>query len=129
MASGQTSERRDGNWWLGQSQSVKVHYFVGFLDGLQLGSNFSYWGIIGKDPKASCSAEAVKSYSDLTAKYLTDVTDGQLVDGVDDFYKDYRNRKILIPNATWLVLQGIAGTPQDKLDKMIENWRENASTE
>jgi hypothetical protein len=41
------------------------------------------------------------------------------------FYKDYRNRKIRIYDAVWLVLNSIAGKPQDELDKMIESFRKN----
>ena len=43
------------------------------------------------------------------------------------FYSDYRNRSISIADAVWLVLNSIAGTPQDKLDKMIESFRRNAN--
>jgi hypothetical protein len=54
------------------------------------------------------------------------VTGGQLVDGLDSFYGDFRNRRILVYSAVWLVLNEIAGTPQDELDKMIQSWRKNA---
>jgi hypothetical protein len=41
---------------------------------------------------------------------------------LDVFYSDYRNRKIAIPSAVWLVLKSIAGTPKEELDKVIENY-------
>lgn len=41
--------------------------------------------------------------------------------------KDYRNRSIIVHDAVWIVVNSIAGMPQDKLDKMIESWRKNAA--
>jgi hypothetical protein len=49
------------------------------------------------------------------------------VDGLNSFYKDYRNRRIKVPDAVWLVANSIAGKPQNEMDKMIENWRQSAS--
>jgi hypothetical protein len=121
----QESTRRDGSWWLQQTTTDQINCFIGFLDGMDLGSYFSYWGISKKSPNAS--AEAVSSYNDYVQKYLNHVSVGQIVDGMNDFYNDYRNRSILIPDAAWLVLNNIAGTPKDQIDKMTENWRQAAS--
>ena len=51
----------------------------------------------------------------------------QLVDGLDSFYKDYRNRTIKVHDAVWLVVNEIAGTPQQTMGKLIESYRQNAS--
>jgi len=48
-----------------------------------------------------------------------------VVDGLDNFYGDYRNRKILVQDAVWLVLNNVAGTPN--VEQMIQNWRRSAS--
>jgi len=96
---------------------------IGFFDGMDLGNNFSYWGLAKDD---SGIDKIIRSYDEYSTKYLKDVTNGQIVDGLDDFYKDYRNRRIVISSAVWLVLNGVAGTPKDKLDAMIENFRRNA---
>jgi hypothetical protein len=125
------SHRRDGNWWKDLTPSGKLNYMVGFFDGTELGNSFSYWGM-AKDSggkTTTCLSEAVKSYQDYGAKYLTNVTNDQIVDGLDAFYKDYRNRSIRVHDAVWLVANSIAGTPQNELDKMIESWRKNAANE
>ncbi|MGH9822017.1 MAG: hypothetical protein ACREDR_01990 [Blastocatellia bacterium] len=57
---------------------------------------------------------------------MSEVTAGQVREGLDRFYKDYRNRRILVQNAIWLVLNSIAGKPQADWDKMVENYRKNA---
>ncbi|MGA9966505.1 MAG: hypothetical protein WBQ10_15000 [Terriglobales bacterium] len=124
------AERRDGNWWVGETPNVKLNYAVGFFDGMKLDYNFSYWGMTKESDKKAmtpCMSEVNKSYSDYSAKYFSDVTNDQLVDGLDNFYKDYRNRRIKVPDAVWLVVNGIAGKPQSEMDKMIESWRQSAS--
>jgi len=73
-----------------------------------------------------CFPKITASYDFYSEKYLKDVTNDQVADGVDEFYKDYRNRKIRIHDAVWLTLNAIAGTPKANLDKMIETFRKNA---
>jgi hypothetical protein len=116
--------RRDGNWWIDKSQVLKVSYALGFLDGISLGRNFTIWNVLEEDK--TCAAKASGSFEDHEQKFMANVNSGQLADGLDDFYKDYRNRKILVVNGVWLVLNSIAGTPQKELDKMIESFRANA---
>ena len=57
------------------------------------------------------------------------MTNVQIVDGLDTFYKDHQNRSIRLKAAVWLVVNTIAGTPQDELDKMIEYLRKKASSD
>ena len=129
LAPGQSpyTYRRDGNWWVSQTREGKVFYVLGFLDGMDLGNRFSYWRTLDKDKDDPNVAKSIDSYAEMGRTYLSNVTTGQLVDGLDTFYGDYRNRRIEVYGAVWLVLNGIAGTPQDKLDKMTESWRKNAS--
>ena len=124
---GQTNQRRDGNWWLSLTEEFRLKYIVGFFDGMDLGRDFSIWKWLRASNKAldPCLDKVAESYSEYNEKYLKNVTNGQLVDGLDNFYSDYRNRRITLKNAVWLVVNGIAGTPQDQLNKMIENWRRN----
>jgi len=39
--------------------------------------------------------------------------------------KDLRNLRILIPDAVWLVVNSIAGMPEEDFEKMVEDWRQN----
>lgn len=120
------SNRRDGNWWQDQSHLSKTSYLIGFFDGMNLGQQFSYWNVT-KD--SDCFTKSTESYAFFSNKFLKDVTNEQLADGLDVFYKDYRNRKILIHSGVWLTLNAIAGTPQSDLDKMVENFRKSASAD
>lgn len=74
----------------------------------------------------ACLGKVMDSYSEHSSKYFNNVTNGQIVDGLDSLYGDYRNRRIKIADAVWLIVNGIAGTPQKEIDVMIENWRRNA---
>jgi hypothetical protein len=116
------TDRRDGNWWLRQPDSDKSFYVLGFIDGIHMGNEFSFWGIPDKyknDPALT------QSYTDYALRFVSNVTVGQLKDGLGMFYSDYRNRRIKLGGAVWLVLNSIAGTPEAKLQSMIENWRKN----
>lgn len=123
---GADDARRDGNWWRTETASFKWAYLGGFFDGMDLGKQFSYWGL-KDDPQKSCAGKVLDSFSDYKKKYFSNVTNIQLADGLDAFYEDYRNRRILVSDAVWLVVNSIAGTPQKDLDRMIENWRKNVT--
>jgi len=127
-ARNQNSDRRDGNWWRGQSEYARTVYVTGFFDGILLGNSFSYWGFVhdGKTDNQSAFSAVNESFEQYYGRYLRDVTNAQLADGLTTFYSDYRNRRILISNAIWLVLNEISGKSEDEMKKMIENWRKNA---
>jgi hypothetical protein len=125
FARNQQATRRDGNWWVDEDRASKLNYVTGFFDGMDLGNRFSYWGL-EDDPKSVTAAKVIGSYSSYSKKYLSEVTNGQLVDGLDKLYSDYRNRRIDVMGAVWLVVNGIAGKPEAEMQKLIENWRKNA---
>jgi hypothetical protein len=131
ISQNQESNRRDGNWWREIDAAGKANYIVGFFDGMELGNRFSFWGVV-KDNKAektvkdAVTSSVVASYSDYSDKYLSHVTNVQLVDGLDAFYSDFKNRRIVIYGAVWLVLNEIAGKPEPEMQQLIENWRKNA---
>jgi hypothetical protein len=82
----------DGDFWISKTHDIKITYVLGFVDGRNDGINDAAEavGATVKDPRFS--------------KLSSEVTVGQIVDGVDDFYKDWRNRKI--PSST---CDGICG--------------------
>jgi len=106
---------------------MQANYMVGFFDGMELGHEFSYWSFVN-DKKAGDALKRVSnSYDEYLAKYFKNVTNGQIVDGLDSFYADFRNRSISVNNAAWLVVNQISGTPKEQIEAMIENWRRNSA--
>jgi hypothetical protein len=62
------------------------------------------------------------SYTDNYNKLMTGKTERQIIDGIDQFYQDYKNRNIEIHTAVWLILVQINGGSPD-----LELWRRKAS--
>ena len=56
-------------------------------------------------------------------KLTSRVSADQLIEGLDVFYKDFRNRDISLGSAFSLVVLKINGSPQEKIDKAIEALR------
>jgi hypothetical protein len=126
----QTNTHRDGNWWRDKGDIAKLDYITGIFDGMELGHNFTLLGIEGaKEKGTTCLVQALSSYSDFSGKFFTSVTNTQIADGLDVFYKDYRNRSIRVYDAIWVVANSIAGTPQEKVDKLTENLRKNTASQ
>ena len=123
----QDHERREGSWWLSHSQTAKAEYVVGFFDGINIGERASGYKLSETDK--SCRDKAKAAGDAFTSKYLAHVTDRQLVDGLDAFYKDPRNRSILVTSATVPVLRQIAGDPADVVKAETEALRNHSKNE
>lgn len=118
--------RRDGNWWQSQTRIGKLNYITGFFDGMDLGHNFSYWKSAAKEDYHSVTNSRA-SFIEYSNKYFAQVTSGQLADGIDNLYADFRNRGIAVPDGVWLVVNAISGKSEEEMKTMIENWRKNAN--
>ena len=127
VARNASDDRRDGNWWRELTKGEKADYMTGFFDGMELGHNFSFWGILDKDENDSAVGKVSGSFTDYTEKYFNHVTNLQLVDGLDTFYSDYRNRVIPTHDAVWLVVNEISGKSDAEMQTMIESWRKSSS--
>jgi hypothetical protein len=123
-ANAQDQSRRDGNWWSQIDGAEKNAYMVGFFDGLVLGEKFSYWGKNGMaDPSYS---DKVKESFDQYYNLMKHTTNDQFTDGINVFYRDYRNRRIEVSDAVWIVLNTIVGKTDKEIQVMTENFRKNA---
>ncbi len=122
--SAQDGDRLDGNYWNNLDKTNKYFYLKGYFDGINLGYKLSIWGV--DSSKIDCALEVVNSFNEHTSNYLQHVTGTQMLDGLDEFYKDYRNRNIMIKDSIWLILNSIAGKSEQEMQLMIETYRENA---
>jgi hypothetical protein len=127
LASIAEDNRRDGNWWQGQLKSTKLAYLTGLFDGMELGYNFASWNFIHDKQIDPCVSQMTKSFNERRDNFLKNVTNDQLVYVLDSFYEDYRNRRIMVNDAVWLIANNLAGTPSKALDTMLENFRRNAN--
>ncbi len=115
--------RRDGNWWREQDRLTRSGYVAGFIDGMDLGNNFSYWKFAKDDQMNTCMAKVLDSYAEHRTKYFQKVTNAQLVDGLDSLYADPLNRRVLVADGVWLTVNVLAGTPLEKIESMLKAWR------
>jgi hypothetical protein len=119
--------RRDGNWWRVISLDQKHSYMVGFFDGLALGHNFSYGNLKDKDSKPDIAEQGrVMEAYDESYNLLKNTTNGQFVEGLDKLYDDYRNRRIMVLDAAWIVVLSISGMPDKDMEILLNNSRKNA---
>jgi hypothetical protein len=93
----------DGDFWISKTDAIKLTYVLGFVDGRSDGISAAAdaVGTTIKDPRIS--------------KLASEVTVGQIVEGVDDFYKDWRNRKVLLRHALEYVEDEAQGKDDSKL--------------
>ena len=118
--------RRDGNWWATQTEVFKTSYILGIFDGVRLGQYFLIRSARSQADVAKIT-EALNSFTSSNQLLLSNVTLGQLKAGLDDFYQDYKNRKIYCDDAVGAVLEGAAGMPKDQLENFVQHLREFAS--
>jgi len=66
---------------------------------------FSYWKL-NEDDKLSCVGKVVDSFAAYEKKYISNTFNVQVVDSLDSFYSDPRNRRIKMAHAVSLVVNG-----------------------
>ena len=147
--------RFDGYKWNKEDYRGKHNYIYGYIDGLTNASSVYFISILGHDKVLDpytvyedqtpnliptekylkhfgnqCSSQ-VGQYVDLWIRNVFLVSDlNQIIDGIDSFYSDYRNRKILVEDALRWVCNDLIGiTPKDKMQKMLEFMRKNPKPE
>jgi hypothetical protein len=97
----------DGDFWVPKSKDLKILYVVGFVDGRNDGIN------------DAAKALGTDIYNPKISKLASNVTVGQIVDGLDEFYKDWRNRKILLRHAMEYVQDEAQGKDDSDLLRFL----------
>lgn len=133
----QDRQRRDGNWWVSlpivssadepTNLLIKLWYLTGIMDGaIAVGHQLAIaTAVEARDQTAGEKIEA--DYWRATDRYLSRVTQTQLGEGLDSFYRDFRNRSILVSVAVTVVLRQIAGADDSEIEQTIEALRRRAS--
>lgn len=111
--------KHDGDWWREQKQSAKYHYAAGLFDGMTVGVNFLEFGM---SAEILIKTETPNADNAAGQKFVH-IGGGELVDGLDKFYSDSRNRTIIVSNASTVFVNSVAGMPRDALLKLIEQYR------
>lgn len=124
LAMGQSGTDRDGEAWAANAKAVKYAYVAGFLDAAVWawenvdGALSVLKSLSPKDRKLFESGKTVWDYQNIHIS--------QLVDGLDTFYSDYRNRAIRWDRALSYARDTIHGESKEYLDRELEFERKLA---
>lgn len=130
----QDLNRRDGNLWLKLeslpdqqvSKLLRASYIGGLKDGVALEAGFLA-DVLADSSFPPSDTVVIHNYVSSTGRYSNNISVEQLMDGLDSFYSDYRNRSILLMWAVFYISKEIAGTPETQLNTLIEDLRRNAT--
>lgn len=119
---------RDGYWWAGNNQSFKQGYVWGYVSATDdaYGKDLAHCLVLvdmmkdkypGQDLYEKMCLEPGKG-SDFDG-----ITMGQFVDGVDEFYKDFRNEQLDVSWALQYARDQIRGKSAKELETELTSWR------
>jgi hypothetical protein len=108
---------RNGNWWNTRSKMEKAIYTLGMMDGVYTGG-----AILIKS-----GAQAVNGFNSDVERLFGKTNAAQLIDGMDRFYRDFRDRGIGTSQALWLVGWQISGATDAQLQPYIIALRRTAA--
>jgi hypothetical protein len=116
---------RNGFWWLGLDRLERIMFIQGYVDGLARADKLIQIEISIKAltiPNNGSPESVTQSFDFYRVAF------GQLGDGLDTFYGDFRNKRILFDYAALYVRDQIRGVSSKELEIRIENMRK-ATTE
>jgi len=130
IAQGQ-QEKPNGFWWLNSSETFKVGFVSGYVEAINRAYQSTKWRCLGESLESKTKwteKEAAECVSPVAAYDFTNIRFGQLVDGVDEFYKDFRNKNIHINAALDYVRDQLRGDKSAKqLEEELNQYRRNAA--
>jgi hypothetical protein len=127
LRAGQEYRTRTGYAFWGKADgNVKFAYLLGYSDAEQM-----YRLVLDKAAKSICADAGKEWIEDFDRKIPmpNNITFKQTTDGIDDFYKDWRNQSIPLFLAQNIVRLQIAGRPQAEIEEATRKARESASNE
>lgn len=100
----------DGNEWNSWPRFKKLVY----IDGLITGINTAVIGVAG-----NIIMGGERPSKHIYRYLINKVTVGQIVDGIDLLYKDFKNRNIYVIDAVYVVYKQIKGTPPEDIERIL----------
>jgi hypothetical protein len=128
--SGQQQMQSNGYWWDGMNPSFKLGWVSGYAKAMDSA---------GSTQIATCAANLPmyqKQFPNIEPQVLMQklcfsdtqfdydgIAMGQFVDGIDVFYRDFRNKQLEIGWAIEFVRDQVKGKPAAELDAEVNLWR------
>jgi hypothetical protein len=122
---------RDGYWWTNQAQDFKLGFVTGFAVAMTGNSDAAVVRCIATKPGGAEKAsgeewKACTQAPEVVMLSYSGLRTGQLVDGVDEFYKDFRNKSILVDTAMRYVKDELRGMTDKQLQDELATFRQSA---
>ena len=107
----------NGNTWRSWTGQIKPNYIVGFIAGsnyvIQNSLPISKYILENKNDPIEVRELFLTRYS------ITNITSGQIVDGLNMFYEDFRNRNILLMDAIYVIKKQIKGSTPEDIERIL----------
>ena len=120
---GLRTENRDGDWWRTVDAGEKTVYIIGLRDGALLGYYYSI-PRMAETSAAPCRAAVMANFEE-RRQFLDNVTAGELVKKLDQFYAERANAKVIVPAALFYLSRRAAGDPAAVLDALLGGFRQH----
>lgn len=123
--------KKDGNWYRSIDEHARVFFVAGYVAG-QANASLVVTATIclddGNDGDALLACVSRREETLRKRYYFGSggTTVGQIKDGLDAFYADYRNRGIPVDGAMATVSMSINGVPAALVEKNTERLRQDA---
>jgi len=123
----------DGATWESWSESMKLGWVVGFMAGINQASMETYIFLVDfantVRVKLAGKVKGIVEIADKTNELFVEkislfkLNYSQLVIGLDKFYQDDQNKKILVKEAIYIVKLELMGAPQEFIEQQIKILR------
>jgi hypothetical protein len=125
----------NGYWWVDQSQSFKLGFATGFAIAMTGNSDAAafrciaakHGGTIPEQYPGNEELSACMQSPEVAALNYGGFRVGQLVEGVDEFYKDFRNKNILVDVGMRYVKDELRGKTSKELEDELAGFRQSAN--
>ena len=110
-------------FWSKADDNAKFAYVIGYSDAEGV-----YRLVLDKEAKPHCTDACKEWIDDFEQKMAApNMTIKQCIQGIDDFYKDWKNQSVKLQIAQNIVRLQVSGRPQAEIEEAIRKAREAAS--
>jgi len=134
MGQGQDTSTKDsdnGYWWVSQTETYKLGFVKGYVLAMVNASDRVTFmcladkngGVIPKEYPGETALRVCSQTPTATLFDFSGIRIGQLVEGTDDFYKDFRNKGVNLTAAMFYVRDELKGKPAKELEDELNVFR------
>jgi hypothetical protein len=132
-APGQEKDR-NGYWWVNQTQEFRSGFVLGYAMAMGVNSDAAWMKCVeakrgGADVKKASVEEwqACMETPEVVRLSYSGIRPSQLVEGVDEFYKDFRNKNIVVELAMRYVKDELRRMTDKELQDELSDFRKTAN--